>query len=85
MLKVDEAVPHIHELLRTSEEGSAVVVWEDGRIVTLPPSEAELPERERVPGQPWIVAKFLVGDDIPDQEIRDRLTVGLAAGGAWHH
>ncbi|HEX6031742.1 MAG TPA: hypothetical protein VFY90_09950 [Tepidiformaceae bacterium] len=85
MLKIDEAVPYVHELLRTSEEGSAVVVWEDGRILITPLSQAELPEVERAPGEPWIVAKFLVGDDIPDQEIRDRLTVGLSAGGDWHH
>jgi hypothetical protein len=85
MLKVDEAVPHVHELLRTSAKGSAVVVWEDGRITTLPPSEAELPEGARAPDEDWIVAKFIVGDDIPDEEIRDRLNVGLAAGGEWHH
>lgn len=61
-------------------------MWSDGRITTAEPEEAEEPEEARSPGEDFVVAKFIVRDwDLADEEIRDRLNVGLAAGGEWHH
>ena len=77
MLVVEEAVPRIQELLRSTPGDIQVMAWADGHIAAVPRAEAERP---RAADDPEPIARFLPEHlPISDQEIVDELNTGLAA------
>jgi hypothetical protein len=80
MLRVEDAVPRIQELLRSTPGDIEVVAWDDGEVAALPRARAELPSTARPVDERRIIARFLP-EHLPlsDQEIEDQLNTGLAS------